>query len=627
MSKSNETEKPATSEEDFHYNLDPGQEYRLNVFLVELAKSISSEELKDLKFFLQGDGGLGQATLEKITNPLELFKHLKQKRSLSIDNICMLQALIWNLGRKDLYRKIVEYSRQFQNILYFYAPKETPENGFKYVTFHVEGNSRRSDVETLQMQVANLLCVPRQYVIVAGVEKSNSIIITLMIHEECEMVLSNLSDREKAVLTKVCVNHFTIDGNVFSLTDKVYKEEVDEELLAVRKAIENEAKLRKELDICHADLVAYKRTVEELSDSCVQNEAESFQLFCYMQMASMKYNTFLLEQMNKYAIPSTLRRQTTMRQLVHLTKKAKQLGYDCTLIEAILEMNSVIVRDNVTKAYKMFIEKQRWELEIEKYKQMYHQYINQRLSYQLGQTLKETEGNWNINEFWQYVAIQRALQNAVPVIRKIVEVEADLQIDRETSDQILYELAQRLSKEEKDTLFKSVKMNKEDQELYRENPNKVLQIILLKTRKPGAVNADKFVRDCLETIKRQDLLTEYNKILERIIKEKTTMTQPSTKSKAGTSQFKKVRKQPFKRSSRKASDDSGYESSPGINSRLQKLEKMMEKVIENTTPSNQSHLPFDDLENKKLQAKRYFSQKYQQALDREILDTVTKRNQ
>lgn len=611
MSKSTEADKPASSQEDFLYNLDPGEEYRLNVFLVELANSISRAELKVLTFFLQGDGGLGQATLEKIEDSLDLFKYLKQKRHLSIDNICMLQALIWNLGRKDLYRKIVEFSRQFQNILYFYAPKETPENGFEYVKFHLEGNSRRSDVESLQMQVANLLCVPRENVIVAGVEKSNSIIITLMIHQECVMVLSNLSDREKAVLTKVCVNHFTIDGNVFSLTDKVYKEEVDEELLAVRKAIKNEAKLRKELDICHADLVDYKRKVDELTKICDQNEAESFQLFCYMKMASMYYNTYLLEQMNKYAIPSTLRRQTSMRQLVHLTKKAKELGYDCTLIEAILEMNSVIVRDNVTKAYKMFIEKQRWELEIEKEKQMHHQYINHRLSYQLGQT--ETEVNLNTNEFLQYAAIQRALQNAVPVIGNIIEVEA---VDKETFDQTLYELAEKLNREEKDALFKSVKMNKEDEQLYRENPNKVLQIILLKTIKPGAVNAGKFVRDCLETIKRQDLLTEHNKIFERIIKEKTTMKQPSTMSKDETSLSKKANKQPTTSSSRKESDDSGNETSPSINSRLQKLEKMMEKVIENTTPSNQSHLPFDDLENKKLQAKLYFSQKYQQALDR-----------
>ena len=69
---------------------------------------------------------MGKSMREQITNVLDLFYHLKELRLLSPNNLVTLQALIWHLGRKDLYRKFVDFCETHPSTLHFYAPSETP---------------------------------------------------------------------------------------------------------------------------------------------------------------------------------------------------------------------------------------------------------------------------------------------------------------------------------------------------------------------------------------------------------------------------------------------------------------------------------------------------------------------
>lgn len=93
-----------------------------------------------------------------------------------------------------------------------------PENGYKYVKFHIDGkdfkNYHRSDIEHLRTRVATLLCVPLQYVFIRGIEPSSSLVVTLMIPEMYVDILHNLLNQGEdfADLHKLGVDAIELDG-------------------------------------------------------------------------------------------------------------------------------------------------------------------------------------------------------------------------------------------------------------------------------------------------------------------------------------------------------------------------------------------------------------------------------
>lgn len=58
-------------------------------------------------------------------------------------------------------------------------------------------------------------------------------------------------------------------------------------------------------------------------------------------------------------------------------------------------------------------------------------------------------------------------------------------IDEETLKEILYETSKGLKKEEKSTLSKTVKMDKKEEERFKQDPNTLLEIIMMKTKNPN----------------------------------------------------------------------------------------------------------------------------------------------
>lgn len=74
----------------------------------------------------EGDGGLQKRTLSGITTAVDFFTVLKEKMYLNRENLIFVQACLWNVGRRDLHRKCVEFAKSSDKILHFYCPKETP---------------------------------------------------------------------------------------------------------------------------------------------------------------------------------------------------------------------------------------------------------------------------------------------------------------------------------------------------------------------------------------------------------------------------------------------------------------------------------------------------------------------
>lgn len=79
-------------------------------------------------FYKSGDGGLQRRVLEGITSAVDFLTVLKERMYLNRENMIFLQACLWNIGRRDLHRKCVEFAKSSDKILHFYCPKETPGN-------------------------------------------------------------------------------------------------------------------------------------------------------------------------------------------------------------------------------------------------------------------------------------------------------------------------------------------------------------------------------------------------------------------------------------------------------------------------------------------------------------------
>ncbi|CAC5408621.1 unnamed protein product [Mytilus coruscus] len=107
--------------------LNPSDDYQLHVFLMKIARQITDEEFKEIKFYCSGKNGMAKGILEKIEDCISLFRHMKELNMLSNENLATFQAMIWHLGRKDLYKQFVEFCKNREEILHFFAPSDKPD--------------------------------------------------------------------------------------------------------------------------------------------------------------------------------------------------------------------------------------------------------------------------------------------------------------------------------------------------------------------------------------------------------------------------------------------------------------------------------------------------------------------
>lgn len=70
---------------------------------------------------------------------------------------------------------------------------------------------QRPELEKLRSMIASVLRVPPEFVIVAGIEPSNSLLITIMVLEEDAQRMSTLSPASLTVLTEMFVNSVMVN--------------------------------------------------------------------------------------------------------------------------------------------------------------------------------------------------------------------------------------------------------------------------------------------------------------------------------------------------------------------------------------------------------------------------------
>ncbi|XP_064615840.1 uncharacterized protein LOC135479866 [Liolophura sinensis] len=104
----------------------PPENYLLNAFLLEIAEEITDGDLHKMKSLLKGPGGIGRGILERISNTMDFFDKLQTTGLVTGNDIVVLQALLWNIGKKDVYEKMVQFTDQYGDILHISSPNPEP---------------------------------------------------------------------------------------------------------------------------------------------------------------------------------------------------------------------------------------------------------------------------------------------------------------------------------------------------------------------------------------------------------------------------------------------------------------------------------------------------------------------
>ncbi|XP_060585094.1 uncharacterized protein LOC132741033 [Ruditapes philippinarum] len=219
--------------EDFVEIPEPHPDWQFNIFLDQVADGITTEEFDKLKHLHRGHGGISDESLNEMKSVRDLFNIMRTRGLLNRENLIYLQAMLYIIGRLDLIKDGVEYSKTVGNVIHFYPASPLPvltENGFKYVKFHVEGrnfrNCTRRYVQSVRNRIAAILFIPAQFVIIAGVEPSSSLLITLMIPEKYVTILEGLLEDH------LCTSDMKELGIDYVEIDKMYnvEEEIEAEI-------------------------------------------------------------------------------------------------------------------------------------------------------------------------------------------------------------------------------------------------------------------------------------------------------------------------------------------------------------------------------------------------------------
>lgn len=337
-------------------DLAPSDDFALNAFLLELNDDLTDEDLEKLKFLCTGKYGIGKRALERIKKPIDLFNILREKGKLNEMNIITLQALLWTLPRKDLQKKYVEFAESLGSSVHFVLPRDTPENGYKYLKFHIKGADletyQRPELEKLRSMIASVLRVPPEFVIVSGIEPSNSLLITIMVLEDEAHRLLNFPPESLAIFTEMFVNSVSVDQREIqiagdakrSLDHHVTNSIMEEE---ARKALCRQSQAEKELENAHEKI---SKLQSELG-AAKSAKDRSFQLLYYIMVILFKnchdiYSMLFTgkKMLEALAFDSVdkLQKLCVLRIFRHRLQKVRELGYNEEIIYDLLDAQSMV---------------------------------------------------------------------------------------------------------------------------------------------------------------------------------------------------------------------------------------------------------------------------------------------
>ncbi|WAR08934.1 hypothetical protein MAR_018892 [Mya arenaria] len=261
----------------------PPADWQFNKFLGEIADSLMMEDLVKIKHQFSGDGGIGLSVLEGINTPRELFRILKNRGYLNRNNMIYLQSALKVIGRMDLVQKAIDFCRETGNTLHFYPATEEPENGYRYVRLHVDGidysNCTDSYLQQLRERLASILFLPPQFIMIAGIEPSSSMLLTFMIPEQyCELLLNMLKSGEVfPCLQKLGVDVISVDELTVNLNGVTDAEKIETEQQSRLKTVyEQLAEKTKQLEKTELELLSMGRKIDKLSEDLIQANKKAF---------------------------------------------------------------------------------------------------------------------------------------------------------------------------------------------------------------------------------------------------------------------------------------------------------------------------------------------------------------
>ncbi|KAL3883449.1 hypothetical protein ACJMK2_029710 [Sinanodonta woodiana] len=473
----------------------PLEDFGFNVFLYDLAANISNPEFEALKFFVSGAGGLGLRIRKKIDTPLELFEILKQRMFVTKDNLIILQAMLWHLNNKNLHTKAVEYARNADNTLYFYAPSDKPENGYKYVKFHVHGKDfskiKRTNLEQLRITLSQLLMIPPQFVLISGLEPSSSFIITFMIPEYyASLLVDILSKTTIPDLTEFGINAVNIDGKEINISGAEVLQFPKDQIVAKTFA---------KLHIAEQQLE--QRDIEYLKQSR-EVEASRHKL---KQAGQNKLNSDWTEGLSQRYLfqkdtldpingeVASLKIQSALANFRFSLKKVKDLNYDIDVIMNLLQANSYLVDIRVRATFTNLMRHMLADIEQQKAILTSQQHTIQLLQFVSRSNPKESVMIL-LSQLWKMLP-QFSFQTVITVNIPGAAI------------QILRKYSHRLNKKEKRILRKFHNWSIEDIDNVEKNPDSFLEILVTKEcqRVGGSFSLAKYLPPLLEEIHQKDL--------------------------------------------------------------------------------------------------------------------------
>lgn len=572
-------------------DLAPSGDFALNSFLIEINDDLTDEDLEKLKFLCKGKYGIGKARLEKIQKPIDLFDILRERNLLNEMNIITLQAMLWTLPRRDLQKKYVAFAESLGSSIHFIVPKDTPENGYKYLKFHITGADLntydRTQLEILRSMIGNLLRVPPEFIIMTGIEPSNSLVITFMVLEEDSERLLSLTPESLSVLTSVFVNSIRVEETLISVSD----DEASKQEPTAMKRIEEETRLallrqnqtEKELEKAHEKIAELENKLKARSES---NLSIMFMLAVLIQQCQEVYNNVMRikRKMEESAFNpiDKLQKLCVFQNFRYHLQKIREKGYEVDLIYNLLDAQALVFqwhehesKDIVIADLKMKLAFTSWQKEKLAY---YHQIgVKDRIMSQR-------------DEFF----VSALLQN-IPI-----QIQQNVTMKTPVSLECVEYLFRRLSNDVSDSDIK-ILVSKVDLPSRSKGQSIMSAYDYLMTmfKKHAAeykeIDIPSFIRNVLSTpLNRMDFLQNLDRyVLEfhnSLAQPQRSTTKPGKRKSRPTAPVRKGKSWPSSRPAATSQEKPQTECLKEINERLTKMEQILERQESSSYTRNKNSM-------------------------------------
>lgn len=338
--KTTRTVPASTSADDEHEKEeiqlpDVPEHWEFNDLLVNIGNAMTHEDLEEIKARFKGPKGLGRRLLSEIKTAPELFDWLQKNNFLDTNNLLVLQAVLFKLGRMDLYDKAVVYAQSLGDVVHFSPPPKEAANGYQFMQFHIEGKDfskvKRSSLDAMRMVAARFMIVPPECVIIAGIEPSSSILVTLMVPE---MFITYF---EAALSKDVAVKELTDLGiDIIRMGDKVVNIHGIEEVDIIET--EQQSKLR----TIYEQLESTKEKLEDRDIECLQLKRKLQEKDRHQNDIDSRARAWLIkmvyESFREQKVPR-LSKQSTFVFFKHALTLVKLRNYDKDIIAMLLDVS------------------------------------------------------------------------------------------------------------------------------------------------------------------------------------------------------------------------------------------------------------------------------------------------